>query len=145
VKIAVLKEAEGEARCAAIPETVKKYVALGANVAIERGAGEGASIADSEFEAAGATLGSRADVLKDAEVILAVNGPDPASLNGAPSDALLIGALDPLRRREAIDGYAKAGVDALAADGAFDVAAGFRREVDDDAAGPHAGDLRVAD
>ena len=62
MKIAVLKEAAGETRCAAIPETVKKYIALGATVAVEQGAGEGAgSIADSEFEAAGAKLGSRAD------------------------------------------------------------------------------------
>ena len=49
MKIAVLKEAAGETRCAAIPETVKKFVALGAELAIEKGAGEGASIADSEF------------------------------------------------------------------------------------------------
>ncbi len=114
MKIAVLKEAAGEARCAAIPETVKKYVALGADVAIERGAGEGASIADSDFEVAGASFGSRAEVLKDAGVILTVNGPEPASLNGANSGALLIGALDPLRRREAIEGYASAGLEALA-------------------------------
>ena len=114
MKIAVLKEAVGEARCAAIPETVKKYIALGGEVAVERGAGEGASVADSEFEAAGAKLGSRAEVLKDAGIILAINGPEPASLKGAASDALLVGALDPLRRREAIDGYAAAGLQALA-------------------------------
>ncbi len=114
MKIAVLKEADGEARCAAIPETVKKYIALGGEVAVERGAGEAASIADSEFEAAGAKLGSRAEILKDAGIILAINGPDPASLKGAASDALLIGALDPLRRREPIDGYAAAGLQALA-------------------------------
>ena len=44
MKIAVLKEAAGETRCAAIPETVRKFIALGAEVAIEAGAGEGASI-----------------------------------------------------------------------------------------------------
>ena len=64
MKIAVLKEAAGETRCAAIPETVKKFIALGAEVDVERGAGDGASIADSEFEAAGAKLGNRGDVLK---------------------------------------------------------------------------------
>jgi H+-translocating NAD(P) transhydrogenase subunit alpha len=114
VKIAVLKEAAGEARCAAIPETVKKFIALGADVAVERGAGEGASIPDGEFEAAGAKLGSRADVFKDAGILLSVNGPDPQTLAGAPAGALLIGALDPLRRRDAVDGYAAAGMDALA-------------------------------
>ncbi|MFL6720572.1 MAG: NAD(P)(+) transhydrogenase (Re/Si-specific) subunit alpha, partial [Sphingomonas sp.] len=114
MKIAVLKEMAGETRCAAIAETVKKFTGLGADVAVERGAGEGASIADSEFEAAGATLGSRAEVLKSAGIILAVTGPDPRTLKGAQASALLVGGLDPLRRREAVEGYAAAGLEALA-------------------------------
>ena len=114
MKIAVLKEAAGETRCAAIPETVKKFAALGAEVAVEKGAGAGASIADADFEAAGAKLGSRADVLKGAGILLAVNGPDPSTLNGAENDALLVGALDPLRQREAIEAYSAAGLQALA-------------------------------
>ena len=114
MKIAVLKEAAEETRCAAIPETVKKFIALGANVAVERGTGETASIADSDFEAAGATIGSRADVLKSADVILGVNGPDPASLKGAGKGALLAGALDPVRRKDAVESYAAAGLEALA-------------------------------
>jgi NAD(P) transhydrogenase subunit alpha len=114
MKIAVLKEAAGESRVAAIPETVKKFIALGADVAVEKGAGANASVADADFQAAGAKLGARKDVLKGADIILAVNGPDPASLAGAEKGALLVGALDPMRRREAIDGYAKAGLEALA-------------------------------
>ena len=114
MKIAVLKEAAGETRCAAIPETVKKFVGLGAEVAVERGAGEQAAIPDAEFEAAGASLGSRKDVLKGAGIILCVNGPDAKDLAGAEKGALLVGALDPPGRREAVDGYAAAGLDALA-------------------------------
>jgi len=114
MKIAVLKESAGETRCAAIPETVKKFIALGAVVSVERGAGADASIADGDFEAAGARVGTRADALKGAEIILSVSGPDAATLKGAEKGALLVGALDPLRRREAIDGYAKAGLEALA-------------------------------
>jgi len=114
MKIAVLKETADETRCAAIPETVKKFIGLGAEVAVESGAGVGASIRDLEFEAAGAKLGSRADVLKGAGAILCVNGPDAADLKGAETGTLLIGGLDPAGRREAIDGYAKAGLDALA-------------------------------
>jgi len=114
LKIAVLKEAAGETRCAAIPETARKFSALGAEVSVEAGAGEGASIADAEFEAAGAKTGSRADVLKGAGIILAINGPDPQSLKGAERGAMLVAALDPLGRREAIDGYATAGLEALA-------------------------------
>jgi NAD(P) transhydrogenase subunit alpha len=114
MKIAVLKEAEGETRCAAIPETVKKFIALGAEVAVERGAGEAASVPDADFEAAGARIGGRSDVLKDAGIILCVSGPDPDTLQGSAGGALLVGALDPIRRRAAIDAYAGAGLEALA-------------------------------
>jgi len=114
MKIAVLKEAAGESRCAAIPETVKKFIALGADVAVEKGAGDEASLADSEFEGAGAKVGSRSDVLKGAGIILTINGPDVQSIKRAEKGALLVGALDPVKRRDAIDGYASAGLDALA-------------------------------
>ena len=114
MKIAVLKESAGETRCAAVPETVKKFAALGAQVAVEAGAGEGASISDAEFEGAGASVGQRPDILKGAGIILAVNGPDPGSLSGAETGALLVGALDPIERRDAIESYAAAGLDALA-------------------------------
>ena len=115
MKIAVLKETlSGETRCAAIPETVKKFIALGAKVAVEKGAGEAASISDSDFEAAGAKIGDRKAVLSDAGAILCINGPDPKLLAGAEKDALLVGALEPLRRKDVIDAYAKAGLQALA-------------------------------
>jgi NAD(P) transhydrogenase subunit alpha len=115
MKIAVLKESEpGETRCAAIPETVKKFAALGATVAVEKGAGALASVADPDFEAAGATIGDRKSILKDAEAVLCINGPDPASLAGFAKGALLVGALDPLRRKDIVEAYAKAGLQALA-------------------------------
>ena len=113
MKIAVLKEADGEPRVAAVPETVRKFIALGASVAVERGAGAGASIADADYEAAGATLGSRAEVLDGAVILLVVEGPDAGSLGGAAKGALLVGALDPVRRGAAVAAYAKAGLEAL--------------------------------
>ena len=115
MKFAVLKESdEGERRVAATPETVRKYVALGATVAVEAGAGAGASIADADYETAGASVGPRAAVLDGADAVLAVQGPDPASLGGAKPGALLIAALNPLGRRERVDDYARAGLQALA-------------------------------
>ena len=115
MKIAILKEsARGETRCAAIPETVKKFTALGAEVAVESGTGDKALISDADFEAAGAKIGSRAEVLKGAGAILCVTGPDTAELAGAEKAALLIGGLDPAGRRDAIEGYAAAGFEALA-------------------------------
>lgn len=114
MKIAVLKEAPGETRCAAVPETVKKFTALGAEVFIEKGAGEGASIADEEFEAAGARIGERTEILEKAGIVLVISGPDPKTLKGAMSGAFLVGALEPIRRRDEIEAYAAAGLEALA-------------------------------
>jgi H+-translocating NAD(P) transhydrogenase subunit alpha len=115
VKLAVLKEsAEGERRVAATPETVRKFIALGASVAVEAGAGLAASIADGEYEAAGAVVGPRAGTLRDADAVLAVQGPDPASLDGVKSGALVAASLDPFRQSERTQAYAAAGLEALA-------------------------------
>jgi NAD(P) transhydrogenase subunit alpha len=115
VRLAVLREAaEGEKRVAAIPETVRKFIALGASVAVEAGAGLSASVSDQEYEAAGASVGARAEVLNGADAVLAVQGPDPASLQGAAPGALVVAALDPFRQRERVQGYASAGLEALA-------------------------------
>jgi NAD(P) transhydrogenase subunit alpha len=114
LKIAVLHESGAETRVAAIPETVKKFVALGAAIAVEQGAGEAASISDVDFKAAGAVVGSRGEVLKDADVILCIMGPEHGSLAGAKKGALLIGALDPIKRGADVAAYAAAGLDALA-------------------------------
>ncbi len=114
-KIAVLKEtAPGETRVAASPETVKKFIGLGASVAIEKGAGENASVADADYEAVGATIGTAAVVTKDADIILGVQGPDPKALKAAAKGAWVVAGLDPFGQRKRVDDYAAAGVEALA-------------------------------
>ena len=115
MKIAVLKEqAEGERRVSATPETVKKFIGLGAALAVEQGAGESASIADADYAAAGAVIGSRAETLKDADIILGVQGPPVESLNGVKSGAMLVAGLNPFGERGRVDAYADAGIEALA-------------------------------
>jgi len=115
VRIAVLKEtAEGERRVAATPETVKKFIALGAEVAVEAGAGDTASIADADYAAAGASVGTRAATLKGADIVLGVQGPDPASLKGANAGAWIVAGLNPFGERARVDAYAAAGYEALA-------------------------------
>ena len=114
-KIAVLREtAAGETRVSATPETVKKFIALGATVAVEAGAGAGASIADADYAAAGATVGKAAEVLKGADIVLGVQGPDPKALKGMATGAWIVAGLDPFGQRARVDAYAAAGVEALA-------------------------------
>jgi len=115
VKIAVLKEAaNGENRVAATPETVKKFIGLGASLFVEKGAGAEASISDAEYEAAGAVIGTLAATAKDADIVIGVQGPDPKSLKGVKDGAWIVAGLDPFGQRARIDAYAKAGVEALA-------------------------------
>jgi NAD(P) transhydrogenase subunit alpha len=113
LRLAVLKErASGETRVAATPETVRKFISLGASVAVEPGAGLGASIADAEFAAAGAEIVPGA--VHGAEIMLGVQGPDPAALADAAPGAWIVAALDPFGRRQRIEAYAAAGFEALA-------------------------------
>ncbi len=115
MKIAVVAEtADDERRVAATPETVKKLIALGAEVAVESGAGRGASIADDAFADAGATVAPRAPTVSAADIVLAVQAPNPATLTGAAPGALVVAAMNPTGDRPRIDAYAAAGLEALA-------------------------------
>ena len=114
-RIAVLKErASGEHRVAATPETVKKFIALGASVAVESGAGEGASIGDAEYSVAGAEVVKAAAAVKGADIVLGVQGPDAKLLKGVNPGAWVVAGLDPFVQRARIDDYAAAGLEALA-------------------------------
>jgi NAD(P) transhydrogenase subunit alpha len=115
MRIAVLKErAAGENRVAATPETVKKFSSLGATVAVESGAGTGAGIADKDYTDAGAEVGSAADVLKGAGIVLGVQAPEPGELSGAEKGAWVAATFDPFGNRARVDAYAAAGLEALA-------------------------------
>ncbi|WP_341208837.1 NAD(P) transhydrogenase subunit alpha [uncultured Sphingomonas sp.] len=115
MKIAVVREqAAGERRVAATPETVKKFAALGATLAVEDGAGATASFADADYAAAGATIGNRAATLAGADIVLGVQGPDPASLAGVAPGAWVVAGLNPFGERARVDAYAAAGLEALA-------------------------------
>ena len=115
VKIAVLREtAPGELRVSATPETVKKFTALGAQMAVEAGAGAAASYGDAGYADAGATVGDRASTLAGADIVLGIQGPDPATLGGVKPGAWVVAGLNPFVERARVDGYAAAGLEALA-------------------------------
>ena len=115
MKIAVLKEhVDGERRVAATPETAKKFIALGATVAVEAGAGAAARYADQAYADVGASVADRASTLAGADIILGVQGPDPAGLTGAAAGAWIVAGLNPFGDRARIDAYAAAGYEALA-------------------------------
>src|SRR5947209_5737850 len=113
MRIAVARELDaGEDRVAATPETVKKMKALGADIAVELGAGIKSGIPDAEFTAAGATVANGA--LKDADVVLKVRRPAAAELAGYKKGALVIAIMDPYGQDAALKAMADAGVTAFA-------------------------------
>lgn len=105
----------GETRVAATPETVKKLAAKGLHqVLVQAGAGAGASIPDSAYQEAGATIVSSASQLyEQSQIVLKVQGPEAAELALMKKDAVLIGLLAP-HRAEEIRSVAKHGLTAFA-------------------------------
>jgi NAD(P) transhydrogenase subunit alpha len=115
LRIAVLRErAAGETRVAATPETVRKFIALGATFAVEAGAGLAASITDDDYRAAGADVLATGDAVKGADIVLAVQAPDVSVLAGANPGAWMAATFDPFREKERVEAYARAGFEALA-------------------------------
>src|SRR6185312_7667178 len=113
MKVAIGAETDpSESRVAATPETVKKMIGLGAQVAVEPGAGIKSGILDADYQAAGATLA--ADAVNGADVILRVRRPEPASLKGCKPGALAIAIMDPYGNEAALKALADARVTAFA-------------------------------
>jgi proton-translocating NAD(P)+ transhydrogenase subunit alpha len=111
--IAVAREADPtEDRVAATPETIKKMKGLGADVAVEPGAGTRSGILDADFVAAGAAVAASA--VKDADVVLKVRRPSASELAGYKKGALVIAIMDPYGADAALKAMAEAGVTAFA-------------------------------
>jgi proton-translocating NAD(P)+ transhydrogenase subunit alpha len=113
MKVAVVAESDpGEPRVAATPETVKKMIALGAEVAVEPGAGNKSGILDRDYEAAGASVS--ADALNGADIVLQVRRPEPPELSRLKKGAIVIAIMDPYGHEGALRAMADAGIVAFA-------------------------------
>ncbi len=114
MRIAVLKEsAPGETRVAATPETVKKIGALGHAVTVQAGAGASASYPDDLYRAAGAEIAGDGGV-GAADLVLKVRRPMDAEIAAMKAGSGFVSLLDPYGDRAALEGLAKAKIDALA-------------------------------
>jgi NAD(P) transhydrogenase subunit alpha len=103
----------GETRVAATPETIKKFIGLGAETAIEHDAGAKAGFPDVDYVSAGARLVS-ADEALGADVVLKVRRPNASEIERFKPDALVIATMDPHGHHDAVETMAKAGIAAFA-------------------------------
>jgi H+-translocating NAD(P) transhydrogenase subunit alpha len=112
VRIGVPREsAPGERRVALVPDSVSRLTATGLDVAIERGAGAGASVADDQYREAGAEIVAGAF---DADLVAKVRKPSAKELKTLREGSVLIGFLEPLTDPEGVEALGKRGVTAFA-------------------------------
>src|SRR3569833_1381509 len=113
MKLGIAREVDGgEPRVAATPDTVKKYKALGIDVAIEPGAGIKSGLLDADYEAMGAVVS--ADAVKDADIVIKVKRPETSELAKYKKGATVIAIMDPYGNDAALKTMADAGVSAFA-------------------------------
>src|SRR5215475_639144 len=117
MKIGIAKERRAhELRVAVTPDTARKFIALGAEVAIEAGAGLGASYTDQAYAAAGAKIvPDETAAIGDADIVLKVQRPLTTAEGGPDELALLkrgtmlVGILSPHGAKEQLALYAQQG------------------------------------
>jgi len=113
MKVAVVAETDAdEPRVAATPDTVKRMIGLGADVAVEPGAGVKSGIRDADYAEAGATVSP--DAVNGADVVLVVGRPQRGTLSRCKKGALVVGIMDPFGHDDALRAMADAGIVAFA-------------------------------
>ena len=110
--IGVLKEGGNENRVVLLPEHVAGLVKKDFQVLVEKGAGSKAFASDESYTEAGAGLGNRSQILKDADMIFSIHAPGEGIVKGK----ILISILSPLTNKELVDRLAKAGVTSYSLD-----------------------------
>src|ERR1700676_2078040 len=113
MRISVAREHDPtESRVAATPETVKKMIGLGAEVAVEPDAGIKSGILDADYAAAGATV--TGDAVSGADIVLKVRRPQAGELSRLNKGAIVIAIMDPYGHDAALRAMADAGIVAFA-------------------------------
>ncbi len=118
MRIGVPREtAPGEQRVALVPESCKKLIQAGYEVAVEAGAGVAAGYGDAAYRDAGATVESDGGALvASADLVLKVGPPTPAEVARMRPGAIYLGSLMPLRNLDAVRSLAAQRVTAFATD-----------------------------
>ncbi len=123
MRIAVPKEtAPGERRVALVPESSKKLVQAGFEIAIESGAGEAAGFPDAAYRELGVVVETDPKVLLGgANLVLKVNAPATADAGRDETawmqpGSIYLGSLMPLRNLEAVRALAARKITAFSTD-----------------------------
>lgn len=115
MRLVIPKESlSGERRTSATPETVKKMIRLGAEVAIESGAGAAVGFSDDIYAELGAEIVSdRTALMSSADMVLRLRKPELDDVAMLKAGCIHVSYLDPFNERELITALAKQGVTAV--------------------------------
>ncbi|MEM8499565.1 MAG: Re/Si-specific NAD(P)(+) transhydrogenase subunit alpha [Pseudomonadota bacterium] len=115
MQIGVPKEsADGELRCAVIPQNAKRLCAMGAQLVVESGLGEAAGFSDQEYTDAGATVSKdRNKLLGESDVILRLRKPEASDIQKLKKGCIHVSYLDPYNERKLVESLCKAGINAI--------------------------------
>ncbi len=118
MRIAVPKEtAPGERRVALVPESCKKLIQAGYEVAVEAGAASEAGFDDSAYRDAGALVDAdRAALVGSADLLLKVGPPARDEVGWMRAGAIYLGSLMPLRNAAAVRALADRRVTSFSTD-----------------------------
>jgi H+-translocating NAD(P) transhydrogenase subunit alpha len=117
MKVGVAKEsAPGETRVAVVPDTARRLAEDGVETLVEQGAGEAATFADGDYEAAGARVVHAAELYREADVVCRVRRPSPEEIGFLREGQALVALLQPLVDREVAGRLAAQGITAFSLD-----------------------------
>jgi NAD(P) transhydrogenase subunit alpha len=115
MKVGIPKETgAGERRVALVPDGVRRLADAGVEVAVEAGAGEGAAIADSAYQEAGARIST--DVYADTDLVAKVQKPSEDEVARLREGQALVGLLQPLTSPDLVRALAERRVTAFSMD-----------------------------
>jgi len=115
MRIAIPAETHpGENRIPITPAHAKKLCAMGADLVIESGMGNGSGFTDSEYIEAGATVSQdRAELFKTADLLLRLRKPKLEEISQMKRGAIHISYLDPFNEHTLVNAFKDAGVTAI--------------------------------
>ena len=115
MRLAIPRETHpGENRASVTPETVKKLVRLGADLAIEAGAGAGAGFSDEAYAADGASVVTDRDaLLGSADMVLRLRKPELEEVAKLKAGCIHVSYLDPFNEHELIREFAAKSITAV--------------------------------
>src|SRR5680860_231532 len=114
--LGLLKEHGTETRVVLLPETVKAFTDLKVQVLVEKGAGETAFASDEDYEVIGAKIVTRAEVFKQAEVLLQIQPPADGDTEKIKDSQVWISAFNPLWETKLVKTFLKKGVTTFSLD-----------------------------